>query len=422
MAEHAMVKPRHSLTIMTRAVRAGRFACALLMGASLAGAVAVHDQPPQTDTTRIPVLPSPDEMERDLLRALNGERAARNLPALRPSPALVELARAQSVEMARQNILSHESAAGKSLTERLASATLLFDANAENIARSGTFLINVIHQSFMDSPGHGANVLSPLFDEVGIGIVPGAGNTYFITEDFIKSLPQKPVAEVRSLVLGAMNAARASRNLPPIVRTDDADRTAQAFAEDKAAGRPLAPAPNYFGATRTRLVVGPDLDAIASALENNDLDRYGSGGIGVWFGRSAEYPGGAYVVCGLFVRDDAGLAGPVWPAGSADMDRVRAVLTAVNDVRTRNKLDRLDLDPALSRQADAAIARRGKDSSPRGQRDIFLFKPRQLAQIDASLRKRLADPRLGKIGISTRPDQPTSGRTMMYTVAVVLAP
>jgi uncharacterized protein YkwD len=255
----------------------------------------------QSGAFRLAPLPQTEQMEWDLLGALNRERITRDLAPLRMSLTLVRLGRAQSNEMAGRNALSHESAAG-SFSDRLESAGVSFAANAENIAQSGTLLADVIHRSFMESPDHRANILNPDFDEVGIGVVPGAATTYFVTEDFIKSVPQRTSEDIRSAVLQGLNAARTAKRLPAIVSVPDADVAAEALASDRAAGLPLTQPPALAGQTRTRILAGPDLDKLVSAIEEDDRDPSGAIGVGALFGRSDEYPGGAYFVCAIFVR------------------------------------------------------------------------------------------------------------------------
>lgn len=365
-----------------------------------------------------PVVPDPYQMEKDLLSVLNRERAAHGLPAVRLSSGLVGLARKHSAEMARRNVLTHDSAAGRSFTDRLVDAGIPFAANGENVAESWSPAAESIHQSFMNSPGHRANVLNRDFDEVGIGIVRGPVNVYFVTEDFIGSLVRKSDAEVRALVLGVLDEARAAARLFHVVLVDEADRTAGAIAREKAEGRKPPPVPAYFGEAVLRLVVGPDVAMIADTLRGPDLARYGRAGIGVAFSRNAEYPGGAYVLCVLLLRDQTS-------AGPDELERLRTVLRAVNEVRARNQLPRLELDAGLVERADAIIARHrpGTAATMRNddRRDVFYSMFQRLDQIGTPLRKRLEDSRLRRVGISTVPIQTRDGTLLQYAVAVVVS-
>ncbi len=365
-----------------------------------------------------PGLPNPVQMERDLLAVINQERASHGLPAVSPSSGLTGLARTHSAEMARLNLLTHASAMGKTLTDRLTDAGVLFSANGENVAQSWSAAAEAIHQSFMNSPGHRANVLNRDFDEVGIGIVRGRSNVYFVTEDFIGSLERRTDAEVRAMVLDVLDRARAAAGLPRVVLVDEAERTAGVFARERAADRKTPPVPAYFGEALLRLVVGPDTAMIADTIKGPDLARYGRAGIGVAFMRNAEYPGGAYVLCVLLLKDATS-------PGPDELARLRAVLAAANEVRTRHGLPRLELDAALAERADAIIARHkpGTAATTREDsgRDVFYAVFQKLDGISAPLRKRLEDPALRKIGISTVPIQTRDGTLLNYAVAVILA-
>jgi uncharacterized protein YkwD len=246
---------------------------------------------------QIAVPSSSDEIERELLQAINRERVARNIPVLRSNPELVRLARKQSADMAGLNDLSHVSASGKSFTERLAEAAITFAANGENVARIDTFVADLIHRSFMESPGHRERVLDPAFDEAGIGIFQADMNAYYVTEDFIRSLVPKTAAEVRGVVAGVLDEIRAENNLPPVILIDEVNRTAEALARDQAAGGTPPPGPLFSGETFMLFVSGPDLNVLAAMIRDKCRDPYGWGGIGVQFGRSPDYPGGAYFLC-----------------------------------------------------------------------------------------------------------------------------
>jgi uncharacterized protein YkwD len=364
-------------------------------------------------------LPSTSEMERDLLAAINRERATRNLPPLRLSDDIARVARFHSTEMAEGGILSHLSAAGKTFTERLVEASIAFAANGENVARSETFVADLIHRSFMESPGHRENILNPEFDEVGIGIVRGAGKAYFVTEDFIRGLAPRSGSEVRIGILAGLNGTRKARGLAPLVTLDELDRMAGIYAQDKAAGRKVPGVPAFYGETFVRFAVSPDLDMIAASIGGFDMSRCDRAGIGVAFGRSPEYPGGAYSVCALLVARDS-------PPGFGELARVLKVLAAANAIRANKRLTPLVLDDDLVEQAGEVLAARRsrRDGRPlvQAEGNVFFFMFQKLDVIAAPLRKRLEDIGLRRIGISTLPIESSNRDTPLgYAVAVILA-
>jgi len=362
------------------------------------------------------VVPSSGDMERDLLLLLNRERTSRNLPALRLSPALARLARAHSEEMAGLDNLAHESADGKTPTDRLSDAGVDFSASGENVGFSSTVSVEIMHRTFMNSRGHRENCLNREFDEVGIGIAPGPRASWYITEDFIHGVNRLTAADVRALVLRALDEARARSGRPAMVHVAELDRTAQAFAEARAAGRELPSLPGFFGETLVRFTMGPLPNEIASSLGNTDLRGYGRAGIGVRFDRSTEYPGGGYTVCALIVADNTS-------STPDDLERLLTVLGAANAVREQKGLRRLELDHDLCRKADILIRwKQGENvGGPRAPgKNEYYSTSSHLDSIGKALGTGLGEPGFARIGISTVPMQTRNGRPDGYAVAVIL--
>jgi len=114
-------------------------------------------------------------MELDLFTRVNQERAARHLAALGWDPSLATYARSWSANMA-SNGFRHS-----------AIANLLGPYNfvGENIAAGskGT-LEGSLHDAWMHSDGHRANILAPGFSRIGIGVFCKADGSIWMTEDF----------------------------------------------------------------------------------------------------------------------------------------------------------------------------------------------------------------------------------------------
>ncbi len=248
-------------------------------------------------------MPSSEEIERALLREANQDREAYDLPQLRSSPELIRLARKQSADMARINVLMHVSATGKALGERLSEARIAFAMSGENVARSKTCFADLIHRAFMDSPCHRKNILGRDFDEVGIGVFQADGSVFYVTQEFIDSVPPRTEAEVHAGVAGAWNDLRAEKNKPPVTLVDEVDRKAEAIARDRAAGRRSTASRVLAGDTIVLLISGPDPDRIVASIRDKALEPFGRGGIGVWRMRGPHVPGGAYFVCVIGKKD-----------------------------------------------------------------------------------------------------------------------
>jgi uncharacterized protein YkwD len=135
--------------------------------------------------------------KRALVRAtlcvLNVERARHKLRPLRLNRKLTAAARRHSRAMARQRFFSHNSRNGASFVDRIRRTGYLTGVHSwtvgENIAygSGNRSTPRAIGTAWMNSPPHRANVLSPSFRALGIGIasgtpVGGRGATY--TTDF----------------------------------------------------------------------------------------------------------------------------------------------------------------------------------------------------------------------------------------------
>ncbi len=121
------------------------------------------------------------DSEQTLLQSANRERAAKGLAPLKWSDALAEAARQHAVRMAQQNTLSHQLPGEPALAERASRAGARYHILAENVAEGPS--AQSIHQEWMDSPPHRANLLDRQMDSVGIAVAVRDG-TLFAVEDF----------------------------------------------------------------------------------------------------------------------------------------------------------------------------------------------------------------------------------------------
>lgn len=63
-------------------------------------------------------------------------------------------------------------------------------AVGENIGRSGNYnTLAVLHQAFLDSPGHRRNILNRRWTDVGIGVVQDGQGEYFVVHAFADYTP-----------------------------------------------------------------------------------------------------------------------------------------------------------------------------------------------------------------------------------------
>jgi uncharacterized protein YkwD len=117
---------------------------------------------------------------RATLCTLNAERARHGLPRLKLNKKLSAAARRHARDMVRRGYFAHDSLGGGSFVDRIRRTGYLRGAGTwsvgENLAWGARDRAapRAITQTWMESPGHRANILSPSFREVGIGLSLGA--------------------------------------------------------------------------------------------------------------------------------------------------------------------------------------------------------------------------------------------------------
>jgi uncharacterized protein YkwD len=114
-----------------------------------------------------------------ILCLLNKERTRRGLPPLRTDPRLAKAARGHSKDMVQRRFFEHTAPGDVTFVERIQRQRYTAGARnwtvGENLAwGTGTLATpRKIVRGWMNSPGHRANILSPRFREIGIGIARG---------------------------------------------------------------------------------------------------------------------------------------------------------------------------------------------------------------------------------------------------------
>ncbi len=135
-----------------------------------------------------------------LLAAANVDRAERNLQPLHMEEHLVQAARMHAYEMVRHHAISHQFAGERELAARAGGSGARFSLITENVAEAPRS--SEIHELWMHSAGHRANLLDPNVDAVGIAVVEDGGE-YYAVEDFAHTVERLSIAEQERAV-GAM--------------------------------------------------------------------------------------------------------------------------------------------------------------------------------------------------------------------------
>ena len=126
-------------------------------------------------------------LEDEVARLVNAERAKNGLPALTVNWQAARVARYKSQDMIDKNYFAHNSPTYGSPFNMMESFGLKFSSAAENIAYGQKTAAEVMN-SWMNSPGHRANILSKTVTQIGVGCAKKSNGTLYWTQMFLKPL------------------------------------------------------------------------------------------------------------------------------------------------------------------------------------------------------------------------------------------
>ena len=113
---------------------------------------------------------------------VNKERASAGCDPLTEDAQLEKAAQAHSDDMAARNFFDHVNPDGADPGQRITAAGYKWSTYGENIAQ-GQQTPEAVMDSWMNSPGHRANILNCAFKDIGVGIHKGSGGPWW-TQDF----------------------------------------------------------------------------------------------------------------------------------------------------------------------------------------------------------------------------------------------
>jgi uncharacterized protein YkwD len=142
--------------------------------------------------------------EQYLLAAANEARANEGLPPVRLDPVLSEASALHAREMANHAAISHQFDGEPELATRGANAGAHFSLISENVGEAPSSVI--IHDLWMHSPGHRANLLDPNVDSIGVAIVT-RDNQLFAVEDFASTVQTLTLNQQERTVAGVLAQA-----------------------------------------------------------------------------------------------------------------------------------------------------------------------------------------------------------------------
>jgi uncharacterized protein YkwD len=229
--------------------------------------------------------------EREFLRLANTARAQAGLSPLQADADLIRAARTHTAAMIRQHQLSHQFPGEPALMQRLMTNTNLhLDHAGENVGYSGS--VAQAHDGFMHSPPHRENLLDPVYNVAGMGVM-WDGSMLYVTQDFAHSLPTYSAADAEEALAASVSRTRRNADLKALQRMEYAAAATVACAMAKADSinvtaprdhtilRYTAMRPEDLPGSATRMIVDPRIQGFA---------------VGICYARTATYPSGVYWV------------------------------------------------------------------------------------------------------------------------------
>jgi uncharacterized protein YkwD len=160
---------------------------ALLTACGMGGAVkedlVVVNPPPSTGgtppSTGTAMSAAEAAMAADVFDRVNQERASAGLPPLAWHDGTAQVAYEHGVDMDVRNYFDHINPDGQTPWDRLTGAGISWSACGENIAHGQDSPAEVMND-WMNSSGHRANILEPVFTEIGVGVHISGGDIWWV--------------------------------------------------------------------------------------------------------------------------------------------------------------------------------------------------------------------------------------------------
>lgn len=135
----------------------------------------------------VPTINDIKAIENEVIRLVNVERSKRGLQPLTAHWELSRVARYKSQDMINKNYFSHTSPTYGSPFDMMETFGIRFSAGGENIAMGQRTAAEVMN-SWMNSPGHRSNILSPTYTHIGVGLAKSSSGRAYWTQLFIKTM------------------------------------------------------------------------------------------------------------------------------------------------------------------------------------------------------------------------------------------
>lgn len=152
-----------------------------------------------------------------LIELTNQERIASGLQSLKVNQQLVQAAQQKAQDMINNNYFDHNSPTGTTPWYWLDKVDYKYRAAGENLARDFTES-KFLHQAWMNSSSHRANILNNKYQEIGIAVVEGIINgkrTVLAVQFFGKATKEMEIKPIAPLAVSDTNIEL------PVVSTEE---------------------------------------------------------------------------------------------------------------------------------------------------------------------------------------------------------
>ena len=228
----------YRVEVMADAGEGPRIAAILPIYADMGESAALPASPTATQAARLPANAPNEAIVARILELLNQARTTAGAAPLTLDPALNQLARGHAQDMVDHAFFAHVSPTHGDPARRAAVAHLPVQWTGENIALAQT--AEQADQGLMASPGHRMNLLNPLHNRVGIGVVRGKAEhgSLYVAVEFGYALP--PPETARTIVLEVLNQARAQNGQAPLTWEPGWSEALQALASQCIGQNPVS--------------------------------------------------------------------------------------------------------------------------------------------------------------------------------------
>ena len=174
--------------------------------------------------------------EQSFLSAINSTRSSSGLGSLKMDSGLQSHARKHTADMIAADEIYHSSSG-----ELQGAAGGGWDKLGENVGRGGS--VSSLHQAFLDSPGHKANILGD-YNYVGIGTDTSGNGVLYVTVVFMRK--------------GGSGTPTTTTTTAPDETTETTTAKASTTPTEAPAPEPTTTTTTIPPTTTTTLIVGPD--------------------------------------------------------------------------------------------------------------------------------------------------------------------